>query len=55
MVERQGQLTRMRSRSRRVVWNEESAAEIEAVVGAGHAWLDAKTDISATSAENVAA
>ena len=55
VVARDGATTRMRSRSRRVVWNEESAAEIEAVVGAGHAWLDAKTDIAAARAENVAA
>ena len=51
VVEREGQLTRMRSRSRRVVWNEESAAEIEAVVGSGKAWLDPNTGVETAEAE----
>jgi DNA polymerase III subunit alpha len=40
VVEREGALTRMRSRSRRIIWNEETASELEEVVGSGRTWLD---------------
>ncbi len=40
IVDREGEPVRMRSRSRRINWTEETASELEAVVGRGRAWLD---------------
>lgn len=40
MVDREGERVRMRSRSRRIAWTEETASELEAVVGTGRARLD---------------
>lgn len=40
IVDREGEPVRMRSRSRRIAWTEETALELEAVVGRGRAWLD---------------
>jgi DNA polymerase-3 subunit alpha len=39
-VNEAGMLRRMRSRSRQIVWNEETASELEEVLGRGKAWLD---------------
>jgi DNA polymerase-3 subunit alpha len=47
VVERDGSLTRMRSRSRRITWNEETASELEELIGQGAAWLDAQVDRTA--------
>jgi hypothetical protein len=55
VVDKGGKLARLRSRSRRIAWNEESAAELEAVVGTGRARLDAGQVQVPNSAENVAA
>jgi DNA polymerase-3 subunit alpha len=35
-----GTLKRMRSRSRKITWNEETASELEEIVGPGRAWMD---------------
>jgi DNA polymerase III subunit alpha len=40
-VDRGGELTRLRSRSRKIAWTEECVAELEELVGSGRAWLDA--------------
>jgi DNA polymerase-3 subunit alpha len=55
VVDKGGKLARLRSRSRRIAWNEESAAELEAVVGTGRARLDAGQAQVPNSGENVAA
>jgi len=44
VVQREGAMKRMRSRSRRVHWSEEIAFELEAIIGRGSAWLDVRAD-----------
>lgn len=55
VVNQGGKLTRMRSRSRRVLWNEETASELEEIVGPGKAWLDRPAEVVQQDPAHVAA
>jgi DNA polymerase-3 subunit alpha len=50
-----GTLKRMRSRSRQITWNEETAAELEDIVGRGRAWMDRRETAQEVGEAHVAA